>query len=511
MASPSKFDALIAALSIAITGLVLTGFESSSCFTATGKTSLKTITIDLSEESYKALKTAPKIPVPAVISFQGLRPRISQLHLKGSGTFQGIDRKPNFTCKIDWDADSIRSLHFSKFYLHNSAQDYSLLADFSARKIYERFKIPVGELGFASVRLNGKDLGMYTLAEGINHAFLTKHYGSSSGALLEGDRFQDVEELLWGVNNNPVSQVSNAFPSVKTRISYEELGRIISADYLCANTDGYVFENNNYWVYWDECTEFWRVFPHTSDGAFSQPHAALRLTPQASPVKRLLAIESERRKVLRMLAEACSPPEADRLVNEISCEALKLLSEIRVKYPEEYAGRARAASTLIARIRENITDIRRALDLESGKIDCTDEYRNPSNWKVVLGSSDKKMGYSAAGSTITVARSAEIPLVVVEAPVYLRPGLYRFESWCRSDLSSSRIFTRIALGVGTFVKDQDILPRKWYKIEDELRVPSSFEGKLFQIEATSVELRISNLVGCVSVDLGRTRIERLRD
>ncbi|MBK8000740.1 MAG: CotH kinase family protein [Verrucomicrobia bacterium] len=65
------------------------------------------------------------------------------LHLKGSGSFRGVDLKPNFTLNFDQVDEKQRFHGLEKFSLNNSVHDASFLCEALGRPMFLEAGVPV--------------------------------------------------------------------------------------------------------------------------------------------------------------------------------------------------------------------------------------------------------------------------------------------------------------------------------------------------------------------------------
>jgi hypothetical protein len=120
------------------------------------------INIQVSEDGLRSLRANSRKNVSAEIVAFGKKWRNVPMHLKGSGTFQGIDEKPSLT--LDFGE--------SKIHLNNSGDDPSRLNEFIGAYIFNAAGIVVPKVGHGVVSLNGKRLGLYVIKEGFKTARL---------------------------------------------------------------------------------------------------------------------------------------------------------------------------------------------------------------------------------------------------------------------------------------------------------------------------------------------------
>jgi spore coat protein CotH len=103
------------------------------------------------------------------------------VHLKGSFSFQPIDGKPSLTLNFDRFAPGQRFHGLTKIHLNSSLQDPSYLCEALARELFNDAGVPTPRAGHALVNLNGRQLGLFVLIEGVNKQFLKRHFKSANG------------------------------------------------------------------------------------------------------------------------------------------------------------------------------------------------------------------------------------------------------------------------------------------------------------------------------------------
>ncbi|HVY79221.1 MAG TPA: CotH kinase family protein [Solirubrobacterales bacterium] len=119
----------------------------------------------------------------------------AEIRLKGSegGSFRRLDEKPGFKLKFD-DEEPVLGLH--KMTLNNMVQDPSMVHETLAYAAFRANGIPAPRTGFAYVRLNGQDIGVYLDLENLDDIALTKIFGSfdkdAGQHLYEGEYGDDV-------------------------------------------------------------------------------------------------------------------------------------------------------------------------------------------------------------------------------------------------------------------------------------------------------------------------------
>src|SRR6185436_17379159 len=76
--------------------------------------------------------------------------------------------------------------------LNNSVQDPSLFSEQISRELFAAIGTPTPRATRARVELNGRDLGVYVLAEAANKQFLARHFKNPNGNFYDGGFLKDV-------------------------------------------------------------------------------------------------------------------------------------------------------------------------------------------------------------------------------------------------------------------------------------------------------------------------------
>lgn len=122
------------------------------------------------------------------------------IRLKGRyGSFQTLDGKAAFKIKFDYDDSDQRFYGLKKLTLNNMLQDGSMIHETLAYSLFRSFDVPAARTGYAWVRVNGTDYGLYLNVETLDDVSLAHHFGSTQH-LYEGaygvDVYYDYETLF---------------------------------------------------------------------------------------------------------------------------------------------------------------------------------------------------------------------------------------------------------------------------------------------------------------------------
>ena len=150
--------------------------------------------------------------------------------------------------------------------LNNGVQDPSLVHQCLAYDLLRDAGPPAPRCAFATVELNGQDLGVYVSVEPVKKPFLEDHFGDGDGALFEGtlSDFRDGWTGTFDPKNSaaeashaPIDAVTTALSSADNTL-LDELDGVIdldaffdawALDAIVSHWDGYAGNTNNFFVY----------------------------------------------------------------------------------------------------------------------------------------------------------------------------------------------------------------------------------------------------------------------
>ena len=177
------------------------------------------------------------------------------------------DTKPSLKLRFDKYVDD-RSLGgvIERMTLNNSIQDDSMVNTCLTYQIFAAAGSPSPRCNFATVTVNGKNLGLYVHAEEIKKPFLTRHFNNAEGNLYEGmvsDFTPDFRGTLEKKTNEDADEWSDIDAVVAALQDpsdggLEDLAKAVDLDsflsfwateVLVGHWDGYSGDRNNYHLY----------------------------------------------------------------------------------------------------------------------------------------------------------------------------------------------------------------------------------------------------------------------
>jgi len=293
--------------------------------------------IDLSESDWNALKQSNRTYVAGSFAHGTNVLRNVGVRLKGKSTFQGLDQKPSLSIKFNQFGDQ-RYLGLTKILLNNSTTDASSLREYVANELFRAAGVPAPRVTHARVELNGRDLGLYVVVEGITKGFLREHFTRDSGNVYEGE-FRDINRSLGQEGGDEAGQldlgalrgtakVSDAAERWRRLQDVLDVERFISfavIEQMTGQNDGYLNQANNYRIYHDPESERLVFFPHGLDGTFTDANFTIRPPVERIVARAVLQTHEGRRAYRRTAEELFSRVfVAGRLVEQVNRAADRL-------------------------------------------------------------------------------------------------------------------------------------------------------------------------------------------
>lgn len=301
-------------------------------------TNLARIRIELSPEAEDALRSQDRrvrgfgmgldpnrVEVQGIVHCDGQAFTNVAIHLKGAaGSFRPYDDKPAFTLHFSKHAKGQSLRGMPKVSLNNSVQDPTFLSEAICRRLYREAGVPVPRTDHVTVEVNGRDLGLYVLAEGWGKDFLRQHFPDPDGNLYDGGFVQDVFDRPLDVVSGKHKDRHPGLGRLERALGMREPGprwaaltnaldvdRFLSlavVDMFTCNWDGYGFNRNNYRIYDDPAGGRLVFMPHGLDQTFGTgqrmpPNASIRSPMRAQVAAAVLEHPEGRRRYLARFAQ----------------------------------------------------------------------------------------------------------------------------------------------------------------------------------------------------------------
>ena len=177
------------------------------------------------------------------------------------------DTKPSLKLRYDkYVDDQALGGVIERMTLNNSVQDPSMVNTCLAYQVFAAAGLPSSRCSFATVSVNGKDLGLYVHVEEIKKPFLARHFDSTVGNLYEGTisdftpEYRGTLEKKTNEDENDWSDVDAVAAALQdpSDAGLEALGELVdlerflsfwATESLVGHWDGYTGDRNNYHFY----------------------------------------------------------------------------------------------------------------------------------------------------------------------------------------------------------------------------------------------------------------------
>lgn len=234
------------------------------------------------------------------------------LRFKGNGTYAMSQQGRKRPMKIDFNRfDEDQKYHgLQQLNLHNDIMDPSHLRQVLSYPVFQDAEIPAPRTAYAEITLtidgecDREPLGLYTIVEEVDKAFLKRHYGSSKGMLLKPEGTQGLEykgedwkDYAWYEPKTDVSEGDQAALIALTRLIHkaddeqfrreidslldtDQFARFLAANTLLSNMDSFLTQVHNYYLYLPPDTKKFEFLPWDMDlsmGAFFMAGSAEQL------------------------------------------------------------------------------------------------------------------------------------------------------------------------------------------------------------------------------------------
>ena len=333
------------------------------------------IEIELTPQNMDRLRSESRTYVPASIRAFGEVLHNVGVHLKGEGSFRPIDDKPGFTLDFAKFVGDQKLRGLRKIHLNNSVQDTTCLKEHIASELFRAAQVPVPRVAHALVRLNGRELGLYVVKEGVTREFLSRHFENADGNLYDTDEGHDVDQRMKrhsGTDSTndqlELKRLAAAAREPDPDRRWELLRQSLDMDAFLAfmamelmvcHWDGYCLGQNNFRVYHDPRTGKIVFLPSGMDQVFSKADMPWKLDVSGLVARAVMEIPEGRRQyaaTFRKLFSALFVSE--RLTNRVNHLLAGLRPSLKADVFEEVQ---RDAAQLCAQIAERELSLRKQL------------------------------------------------------------------------------------------------------------------------------------------------------
>ena len=309
------------------------------------------------------------------------------LRFKGNGSYMLSQSSRKRPFKIDFNRfhDDQRFHGMQQLNLHNNVMDPTHVRQALSYPVFQAAGIPSPRTAFADVTLtidgecDHEPLGLYTLVEEIDKAFLKRHYRTSKGMLLKpegtqglehkGDDFKayewftpkskpteeeaqrliDITRLIEKTDDEQFRQ------NIGSLLDTDQFARFLAVNTLLSNMDSFLTQVHNYYVYLPPQTQKFEFMPWDMDlslGAFSLSGSAEQLQDlsishphvgQNKLIERLLAWDEFNQVYRRHLKELTESQFGEQGTTRLSLPVVRAAVQELVDQEQKRTAAAQAA------------------------------------------------------------------------------------------------------------------------------------------------------------------------
>jgi len=343
----------------------LSGSSSSSREDLFAQPRVLRLKIELSDSAQASLRKDPKQYVKGVVREGDRSFAEVGVRLKGSATFEAVDKKPGFSLKFN---EFVKGQEFhgrSRILLNNAHQDSTYLCEAIGGEIFRAAGVPAAKITFARVEINGRDLGLYDVAEAANKDFLSQHFKKAKGNLYEGSNNDITDKLEKDGGDSSTEQtdlralasavkepdLGQRWKKLSTTLDIDRFVTFAAVEVLIGHHDGYTMDKNNYRIYHDPASDQLVFLPHGLDQLFAKTDEPLIPEWKGTVARALLNTPAGQKlyleKMTGLLGSAFKPETLKARVNELA-------ATIRPALAESNSGATKAFDDAVAKLCEHI-------------------------------------------------------------------------------------------------------------------------------------------------------------
>ncbi len=288
------------------------------------------IVLTTTPEAVEALRETPRSWVEADLHFNDVVVARVGLRLKGSASFQDVDRKPAMKIKMAEYVPEQRLHDLERLTLNNEVHDPSMMSENLGFRAFRENGAPAPRTGYAAVTLNDRYLGLYALIESMDDDFMEANWPDAEGGLWEMTRNCDFDgdctcfELQeTGVQYDPQGIFTGCEAVARSGVGAldEAFDRDAVLGFLAVeralnHPDSYSYNLNNFFVHHDPLEQKLTLTPWGADSMFTYWTPASRSNPSCEPLYRDVLVTNPRGLLGRLCYGdvACSDELAARVV-----------------------------------------------------------------------------------------------------------------------------------------------------------------------------------------------------
>ena len=209
-------------------------------------------------------------------------------HLKGAwGSWVNIDSKPGIKIRVDAFVKNQTIFGVKKLILNNMWQEGSAMNQQLIMRLFRAMNVPASRTGYANVRINNLNYGIYTNIESLDRVSLARWYPTTKHLYKGGVPYHWADlvpdhEWVFQVETGSKTDRSDLMPLLQANVSpnwwtdiqkvadMQEMTREWAVEYIMGHWDGYANNGNNYFVHSTEAGIF-TMLPWGVDNTVNGP------------------------------------------------------------------------------------------------------------------------------------------------------------------------------------------------------------------------------------------------
>ncbi len=288
----------------------------------------------LHERRREAPIDSPYTYVNASVTIDGVK--FPEVGLRKKGFLGSLNtERPSLKIKLNHIDKNGGIEGLTNLTFNNNQQDVSLVSQFLGYALFNAAGSPAPRCGYASVKVNGVHLGIYSHVETVRRSLLQRGFGNSDGTLYEGP-YVDFCQGWEGSFEHKTGEDAPGREKIGQLIQVlqrddqdieQAIGELVhlnsfytfwALEGLLGFWDGYSGNSNNYFIYLNPETDKFHFIPWGADSLFVRfsklgydPRAPLSVKTQGLIAHKLYQLESGRERYAETLAAIM-----DKLWNE---------------------------------------------------------------------------------------------------------------------------------------------------------------------------------------------------
>ena len=280
----------------------------------------------LHERRREAPIDSPYTYVHASVTIDGVE--FPEVGLRKKGFLGSLNtHRPSLKIKLNHYDKSGGIEGLTNLTLNNNQQDVSLVSQFMGYALFNAAGSPAPRCAYASVKVNGVNLGVYSHVETIRRSLLERAFDNSDGTLYEGpyvDFYEGWEgsfEHKTGAETPGREKISKLIKVLQSddEDTEQAIGELVHLDSfytfwalegLLGFWDGYSGNSNNYFFYLNPETDKYHFIPWGADSLFVKHsklgydrRAPISVKTQGLIAHKLYQLESGRKRYAETLTE----------------------------------------------------------------------------------------------------------------------------------------------------------------------------------------------------------------